>query len=53
MRRLGTVGGLALVVLGLYEALLYSPTGCLASTPQHSTRATWALRRILVSYSAS
>jgi hypothetical protein len=34
MRRLGTVGGLALLVLGLYEALLYSPTGCLPSTRQ-------------------
>ena len=35
MRRLGTVGGLALLVLGFYEALLYSPTGCLPSTRQH------------------
>ena len=34
MRRLGTGGGLALLVLGFYEAVLYTPTGCLPSTPQ-------------------
>ena len=37
MRRLGTVVGLALLVLGLYEALLYSPNHCPASTPGHQS----------------
>jgi hypothetical protein len=35
MRRLGTVAGLAMLMFGLYLALLYSPTDCLPSTPEH------------------
>jgi hypothetical protein len=35
LRRLGTVTGLMLVPLGLYEALLYTPNHCLPSTPQY------------------
>ena len=53
MRRLGTVGGTVLIVLGFYEPLLYSPTGCLRRRDSTSTRATSVRRRILVSYSAS
>jgi hypothetical protein len=34
LRRLGTVTGLMLVSLGLYESLFYTPTHCLPSTPQ-------------------
>ena len=35
LRRLGTLVGLAVVLLGLYEALFYTPNHCLPSTPQY------------------
>jgi len=35
MRRLLRAGGLALLVLGFCEALLYTPNHCIPSTPQH------------------
>jgi hypothetical protein len=37
LRRLGTLVGLALVLLGLYEALFYTPNHCLPSTPQNGS----------------